>query len=269
MNRPRGDTWTSPLDRLGRLVAPRVRPCCGWSTAQSSIRAIGSSAPTSGTDSYPSLWTMFPNALSTAIQYASLNFPANEGLAKYNGLQICWPTSSPCSSPRPLAFLTGLLQAPAVAARFGTRRGPLNRQVARPSTSSCFYGMLVFIRKATAAEHRLVFAHDQSWTTGDRGGHGNRGIGGCRRLRTRSGGRMANKAAEYAKDLQSKVTLDATMAHLQELRTSPMPTVAPASPVLPVMKPVSSMWLKRCATRGSMSRRPSSRWQSSPSARSR
>ena len=30
---------------------------------------------------------MFPNALSTAIQYASLNFPVDQSWTRYNGLQ--------------------------------------------------------------------------------------------------------------------------------------------------------------------------------------
>jgi hypothetical protein len=32
-------------------------------------------------------WEVFPAALSTAIQYASLNFPVDEGWTSYNGLQ--------------------------------------------------------------------------------------------------------------------------------------------------------------------------------------
>jgi sulfoxide reductase catalytic subunit YedY len=35
----------------------------------------------------PQTWDVFPAALSTAIQYASLNFPVDEGWTRYNGLQ--------------------------------------------------------------------------------------------------------------------------------------------------------------------------------------
>ena len=100
----------------------------------------------------PQSWTVFPNALSTAIQYASLNFPANEGFAEYNGLQILAYFITVFIAA-PLAFATGLLQAPAVAARFGTGRGPLNRQVARTVHFMVLIWMLVFI----AAHVAMVF----------------------------------------------------------------------------------------------------------------
>ena len=35
----------------------------------------------------PVTWEVFPNALSTAIQYASLNFPVDHSWTRYNGLQ--------------------------------------------------------------------------------------------------------------------------------------------------------------------------------------
>ena len=76
------------------------------------------------------MWTVFPNSLSTAIQYASLNFPTNEGFTEYNALQVLTYFITVFVAA-PLAIITGLLMAPAVAARFGTGRGPLNRQVAR------------------------------------------------------------------------------------------------------------------------------------------
>jgi sulfoxide reductase catalytic subunit YedY len=92
----------------------------------------------------PQSWTVFPNALSAAIQYASLDFPANEGFTNYNGLQILGYFITVFVAA-PLAFITGLLQAPAVAARFGTGRGPLNRQVARTIHFSVLVWMLIFI----------------------------------------------------------------------------------------------------------------------------
>lgn len=92
----------------------------------------------------PQSWTVFPDALSTAIQYASLNFPANEGFAEYNGLQILAYFITVFIAA-PLALITGLLQAPAVAARFGTGRGPFNRQVARTVHFGVLAWMLLFI----------------------------------------------------------------------------------------------------------------------------
>jgi methionine sulfoxide reductase catalytic subunit len=92
----------------------------------------------------PQSWTVFPNALSTAIQYASLNFPTNEGFTEYNGLQILAYFITVFVAA-PLALITGLLQAPAVAARFGTGRGLLNRQVARTIHFIILLWMLIFI----------------------------------------------------------------------------------------------------------------------------
>ncbi|RAV17067.1 oxidoreductase [Mycolicibacterium sp. GF69] len=92
----------------------------------------------------PQSWDVFPNALSTAVQYASLNFPENHGFVAYNGLQMLAYFITVFIAA-PLAFFTGLLQAPAVAARFGTGRGPLNRQVARTLHFAVWLWMVSFI----------------------------------------------------------------------------------------------------------------------------
>lgn len=78
----------------------------------------------------PTSWEVFPNALSTAIQYGSLNFPANDGFTTFNGLQILAYFIT-IFIAAPLAPISGLLQAPSVAAKLGTGAGPFNRQVAR------------------------------------------------------------------------------------------------------------------------------------------
>ena len=78
----------------------------------------------------PQSWDVFPNAASTALQYASLDFPPAGGWHQYNGLQaLAYFTTVFVAAP--LAVGTGVLQAPAVAARFRTAMGVLNRQVAR------------------------------------------------------------------------------------------------------------------------------------------
>lgn len=92
----------------------------------------------------PESWTVFPNAVSTAIQYASLDFPANEGFTNYNGLQVLSYFVTVFIAA-PLAFVTGLLQAPAVAARLGTGRGLFNRQIARTVHFVVLLWMLFFI----------------------------------------------------------------------------------------------------------------------------
>jgi DMSO/TMAO reductase YedYZ molybdopterin-dependent catalytic subunit/thiosulfate reductase cytochrome b subunit len=78
----------------------------------------------------PVNWSIIPNAVSTAIQYGSLNFPANIGWTQFNGLQLLTYFIAVFVAA-PLAIITGLLQAPAVAARFGLGWGRINRQTAR------------------------------------------------------------------------------------------------------------------------------------------
>jgi DMSO/TMAO reductase YedYZ molybdopterin-dependent catalytic subunit/thiosulfate reductase cytochrome b subunit len=75
-------------------------------------------------------WNVIPNAISTAIQYGSLNFPANLGWTQFNGLQLLSYFLAVFVAA-PLAIITGLLQAPAIAAKFGLGWGRINRQVAR------------------------------------------------------------------------------------------------------------------------------------------
>ena len=96
----------------------------------------------------PRSWEVMPNALSTAVQYASLNFPANQGFTNYNGLQIVAYFATVFVAA-PLAFVTGLLQAPAVAARFGFGRGPFNRQVMRTVHFAILLWMVFFIAMHT------------------------------------------------------------------------------------------------------------------------
>ncbi|MGH3957874.1 molybdopterin-dependent oxidoreductase [Mycobacterium sp.] len=92
----------------------------------------------------PRSWDVFPNALSTGIQYASLDFPVNEGFTNYNGMQIiAYFTTIFVAAP--IAFITGLLQAPSIAARFGFGRGILNRQMARTVHFTVLVWMVFFI----------------------------------------------------------------------------------------------------------------------------
>ena len=92
----------------------------------------------------PQSWDILPNAASTAVQYASLDFPANEGFIAYNGLQLIAYFLTVFVFA-PLAFVTGLLQAPAVAARFGFGSGPTNRQIARSIHFLVLVWMVFFI----------------------------------------------------------------------------------------------------------------------------
>ncbi len=92
----------------------------------------------------PQSWDVLPNALSTMVQYLSLDFPANDGFVAYNALQLIAYFLTVFVFA-PLAFLTGILQAPAIAARFGLGAGPANRQVARSVHFLVLVWMVFFI----------------------------------------------------------------------------------------------------------------------------
>jgi len=92
----------------------------------------------------PTSWAVFPNAVSTALQYLSLQLPQNAGFSSYNALQLLAYFITVFLAA-PLALITGLLQAPAIAGRFGTSAGLLNRQVARTIHFGVLVWMLVFI----------------------------------------------------------------------------------------------------------------------------
>jgi sulfoxide reductase catalytic subunit YedY len=80
--------------------------------------------------------------------------PANKGWTQYNGLQILAYLVVVFAAP--LAFITGLLQAPAIAARFGLGWGRINRQTAR----IVHFGVLVIFTG-------FIFVHTvMVWITG-------------------------------------------------------------------------------------------------------
>lgn len=92
----------------------------------------------------PTSWDVFPNAVSTALQYLSLQLPQNAGFNTYNALQLLAYFITVFIAA-PLALVTGLLQAPGIAGRFGTSAGLLNRQMARTVHFGVLVWMLVFI----------------------------------------------------------------------------------------------------------------------------
>lgn len=92
----------------------------------------------------PTSVDVFPNALSTALQYLSLDLPQNAGFSTYNALQLLAYFITVFIAA-PLALVSGLLQSPAVAGKFGTGAGLLNRQVARTVHFGVLLWMLMFI----------------------------------------------------------------------------------------------------------------------------
>ncbi|MDO5743861.1 MAG: cytochrome b/b6 domain-containing protein [Micrococcaceae bacterium] len=59
----------------------------------------------------PTSWEIFPNALSTALQYASLNWPTENGWINYNALQVL-SYFAIVFIAAPLAIITGVRMSP-------------------------------------------------------------------------------------------------------------------------------------------------------------
>ncbi len=65
----------------------------------------------------PVHWDVFPNAISAGIQYASLNWPTEDGWSNYNALQLLTYFITVFIAA-PLAILTGVRMVPGLAGRF-------------------------------------------------------------------------------------------------------------------------------------------------------
>ena len=92
----------------------------------------------------PTSWDVFPNALSTLIQYLSLNWPAEHGWVAYNGLQlIAYFVTVFIAAP--LALITGLGMSPALSARFRRISKLFSIQTARSLHFLVLVWFLVFI----------------------------------------------------------------------------------------------------------------------------
>jgi thiosulfate reductase cytochrome b subunit len=65
----------------------------------------------------PTRWDIFPNAVSVGIQYASLNWPMDDGWVNFNALQTLTYFITVFVAA-PLAILTGIRMAPGLAGRF-------------------------------------------------------------------------------------------------------------------------------------------------------
>ncbi|MGH9654604.1 MAG: molybdopterin-dependent oxidoreductase [Bryobacteraceae bacterium] len=100
----------------------------------------------------PLSWDVFPQAASTALQYASLNFPANHGWTYYNGLQqLTYFVTVFVAGP--LAVASGLLQSPAVSNKIGWVGRTFHRQAGRTIHFLVLCWFLFFI----AAHVTMVF----------------------------------------------------------------------------------------------------------------
>jgi sulfoxide reductase catalytic subunit YedY len=92
----------------------------------------------------PLTWDVFPNAVSVAIQYASLNLPVDHSWTRYNGLQqLSYFITVFIAAP--VSIITGFLQSPAISNRLGLLGSVLNRQVARSIHFISFLWFVLFI----------------------------------------------------------------------------------------------------------------------------
>lgn len=92
----------------------------------------------------PTSWDVFPQALSTAIQYLSLDLPDEHGWVAYNGLQILTYFVTVFVAA-PLALVTGLGMSPALSTRFGRISKVFSIQLARSAHALVMVWFVVFI----------------------------------------------------------------------------------------------------------------------------
>jgi sulfoxide reductase catalytic subunit YedY len=121
----------------------------------------------------PLTWEVFPNALSTAIQYGSLDFPVDQGWTRYNGLQqLTYFITVFVAAP--VSIVTGLMQGPAISNKLGWFGRLLNRQAARSIHFISFGWFVIFIVAHGAmvfatglrqnTNHMFAGVHDASWS---------------------------------------------------------------------------------------------------------
>jgi DMSO/TMAO reductase YedYZ molybdopterin-dependent catalytic subunit/thiosulfate reductase cytochrome b subunit len=78
----------------------------------------------------PRTWAVFPNSLTVILQYLSLQFPTNNSWVRFNSIQLLTYFIT-IFIAAPLAVVTGLMQAPAIANRLGWFGRVFHRQAAR------------------------------------------------------------------------------------------------------------------------------------------
>jgi thiosulfate reductase cytochrome b subunit len=92
----------------------------------------------------PLSWDVFPNSVSMAIQYASLDFPVEYLWTRYNALQqLTYVITVFVAAP--VSIVTGLLQGPAISNRLGWVGRIVNRQAARSIHFISFTWFVLFI----------------------------------------------------------------------------------------------------------------------------
>jgi len=101
----------------------------------------------------PTRWDIFPNALSAGLQYASLNWPAENGWANYNALQVL-SYFLVVFVAAPLALITGIRMSPGLASRFA----PLDKVFPTPVARTIHFPVMVFFVAFVIVHVTLVLA---------------------------------------------------------------------------------------------------------------
>lgn len=92
----------------------------------------------------PTSWNVFPDALSTVVQYLSLNWPADRGWVAYNGLRLIAYFITVFIAA-PLALITDLGMSPALSTRFKRIIPMFSIQTARSLHFLVLVWFLIFI----------------------------------------------------------------------------------------------------------------------------
>ncbi|MGA9867220.1 MAG: molybdopterin-dependent oxidoreductase [Acetobacteraceae bacterium] len=184
---PTGRVWTSKDDSVtlpGWLGIPGIRHSVGparwWHFSVNllwTINGIAFYALLFSTDQWervvPTNWAVLPNAVSTALQYLSLTFPANHSWTYYNSLQqLAYFLTIFVAAPT--SILTGFMQSPAISNRLGWIGRVLNRQRARSIHFMALWWFLLFILihvtlvfiTGARVSLNMMWAgvHDDSWS---------------------------------------------------------------------------------------------------------
>ncbi|MEO8926415.1 MAG: molybdopterin-dependent oxidoreductase [Caulobacteraceae bacterium] len=184
---PTGRVWTSKDDSVTLpkwLGIPGLRHTLGlsrwWHFSVNLVWTINGAAfyiLLFSTDQWrrivPLTWGVFPAALSTALQYASLNFPAEDSWTRYNGLQqLTYFITVFIAAP--VSIATGLMQSPAISNKAGWLGRLLNRQAMRSIHFLSFFWFVFFILAHGAfvfitglrqnTNHMFAGVDNASWT---------------------------------------------------------------------------------------------------------
>ncbi len=101
----------------------------------------------------PTRWDIFPNAVSAALQYASLHWPIEQGWSNYNALQTI-SYFLVVFIAAPLAIITGLRMSPGLADRWRPFEKVYPITVAR----KIHFPVMIFFVAFTIVHVTLVFA---------------------------------------------------------------------------------------------------------------